>query len=188
MRAAVETIEREAGRGRRARQQRRLRAGGSLRVHAHGRGAPPVRDQRLRPDPAEPALPAGHAAAALGQDRQPELHGRQAHVSRRRLLPRDEARRGGAQRRAAIRGAGLRGRRDRRRARSHQDALRRHGGRQRRPRRRRPGLRGLQPGGRGEDQGSLRGPDGPARRGTRRRRPRHQEGDRASSGRRRGTR
>ena len=67
------------------------------------------------------ALP-GHASPAMGQDRQPELHGRQADAPGRRLLSRHEARRGSAERCAALRGAWIRRRRHRHRARAHQDA------------------------------------------------------------------
>ena len=63
-----------------------------------------------------PARAARHAPPALGQDRQPQLDGRPPDASRRRLLPRDQVRRGGAQRRAALRGRRLRRRRHRRRA------------------------------------------------------------------------
>ena len=47
-------------------------------------------------------------AQALGADRQRLLDGRQAHLPGRRLLPRDQVRGGGDQRRAALRGQGLR--------------------------------------------------------------------------------
>ena len=51
---------------------------------------PPVRDQRLRPHPHEPALPSGHARTGLGADREHRLDGRQAHLPRRRHLPRHQ--------------------------------------------------------------------------------------------------
>ncbi len=70
--------------------------------------APPVRDQRLRPDPDVPARAARDARPALGPDRQPQLDGRQARLPRRWHLPRDQARGRGALRRAALRGPRLR--------------------------------------------------------------------------------
>ena len=60
-----------------------------------------------------PARAAGDARPALGQDRERLVDGRELHVPRRRLLPRDEVRARGDQRRAALRGHGLRRRRRR---------------------------------------------------------------------------
>ena len=64
------------------------------------------------------------AAAGVRLDRQRLLHGREADVPRRRLLPRDQARRRGAERCPALRNTGLRRRGLRHRARTHQDQLR----------------------------------------------------------------
>ena len=88
----------------------------------------PVRDQRLRPAAPVPARAARHARAGLGQDRATRLDGREAHLPRRRRLPRDQARAGGALRRAALRDRGLRHRRGPDRAGPHQDRLRDDGG------------------------------------------------------------
>ena len=89
------------------------------------RGAPAVRDERLRPRPPDPARAAGNAAGGPGPDRQRQLDGRQAHVSGRRLVPRLEARRRGPQRRTPLRGPGLRDRRRRGRAGADPHRLRR---------------------------------------------------------------
>ena len=99
-------------------------------------GPPAVRDQRVRAGPDVPARAARDARPALGQDRQHRLDGRQAHVPRRRPLPRDQVRGRGAHRRAALRGPRLRRRRDPDRAGADRDELRRGRrglGRQRRP-------------------------------------------------------
>ena len=71
----------------------------------------------------------GHAPPALGPDREPQLDGRPADLPRRRHLPRQQARGGGARRRAALRGARLRHRRRADRARADPDRVRRDGGR-----------------------------------------------------------
>ena len=67
--------------------------------------------------PADPARPAGMRRQALGPHRQRLLDGREAHLPGRRLLPRDQVRGRGDHRRAALRGARLRHRRGRHRAR-----------------------------------------------------------------------
>ncbi len=54
---------------------------------------------------------ARNARGGLGEDREPELDGRQADLPRRRRLPRHQARRRGAVRRASLRGQGFRHRR-----------------------------------------------------------------------------
>ena len=87
----------QSGRGRVGRRRARTR---------------PVRDQRVRPAGHVPAGAAGHARAGLGEDRERLLDGRALHVPGRRHLPRDQARGRGAVRRAAVRGQGLRRRRD----------------------------------------------------------------------------
>ena len=109
MRAAVAAVEARARRGRGAGQQRRLQPVGRARDAADGEAAGAVRDQRLR---ARAHVPAGAAEDARGgprADRQHQLDGRQAHLPRRRRLPRDQVRGRGALRRAALRGRGLRG-------------------------------------------------------------------------------
>src|SRR5215210_2529286 len=57
---------------------------------------PAVRDKRPRAGADVPARVARDAAAGVRQDRQRLLHGREADVPRRRLLPRDQARGRGA--------------------------------------------------------------------------------------------
>src|SRR5215210_6486476 len=112
MRSAVDEVERREG-------PVGGRGGG-----ADGEGARPVRDERLRARTDVPARAARDAAARVRQDRQRLLHGRQIDVPRRRLLPRLQARRRGAERRAALRGRRLRRQGLRYRARTHQDQLR----------------------------------------------------------------
>ena len=58
---------------------------GAVETVPTGRDPPPVRDERLRPDPDAPARPARDARAAVRQDRQHRLDGRKADVSRRRI-------------------------------------------------------------------------------------------------------
>ena len=118
----------DARRGRRADQQRRLLAERRDRDGAAGCGAASVRDERVRARAADAARAAEDARPALGQDRQPRLDGRPARVPRRRLVPRDEARARGDQRRAALRGARLRDRRDPARAGPDHDRVRQGGG------------------------------------------------------------
>ena len=75
------------------------------------------------------------APPGLGADRERELDGRPADLSRRRRLPRHQARGRGALGRPALRGAGVRGRRGGDRARIDQDPFRRdRRGLDRRPR------------------------------------------------------
>ena len=88
---------------------------------------PAVRDERLRARADDPARPPEDARAALGQDREHQLDGGELHVPGRRLLPRDQARGRRADRRAALRGQGLRDRRDHHPARADHDQLRRRG-------------------------------------------------------------
>ena len=157
------------GRGRSAGQQRRLQPVGGARDAADGEAAGAVRDQRVR---ARAHVPAGAAEDARGgarADRQPELDGRQAHLPRRRRLPRDQVRGRGALRRAALGGARVRGPGGDRRAGPDHDPVRRDGRRLARRRRAGRGLgrrsvRGVQRGGRGRDGRRLRGSDGAARR------------------------
>ena len=116
------------GRGRRAHQQRRLQPVRRGRERPAARRPPPVRDQRVRPRGPHPARAPRDARAALRQGGQPQLDGRPAHLPRRRALPRHQVRGRGDLRRAALRGARLRRRRDPHRARSHRHPLRRDGG------------------------------------------------------------
>ena len=142
------------GRGRRARQQRRLQPERRRRGSAARRGAPAVRDERLRADAPDAARPARDARAALGADRQRQLDGRRADLPGRRLVPRLQARGRGAQRRAPLRGRRLRDRRRRDPAGADPDRLRR-GGRRLDRGRRRP-VRPLRRGRRRGDRGRLR--------------------------------
>ena len=106
---------------------------GAVESVPHGRGPPPVRDQRLRPRAHVPARAARDARAARRADRQRLLDGRQLHLPGRRLLPRHQVRGGGDQRRAALRGQGLRRPRLDHPARAHPHQLRRGGGHRGRP-------------------------------------------------------
>ena len=101
------------GRRRRAREQRRLQPERRRRGGGARRGPASVRDERLRADAPDTARPARNARAALGADRQRQLDGRRADLPGRRLVPRLQARGGGAQRRAPLRGRRLRDRRGR---------------------------------------------------------------------------
>ena len=67
MRAAVERSSAEDGRGRRARQQRRLQPVGRDREGADGRGARAVRDERLRARAADPARAPGMREQGWGK-------------------------------------------------------------------------------------------------------------------------
>src|SRR6478672_4183601 len=64
--------------------------------------------KRLRPHRADAARAPGDAPPAGREDREPQLDGREAGVPRRGLLPRDQARGRGPERRAPLRGARLR--------------------------------------------------------------------------------
>ena len=94
------------------------------------RRAPAVRDQRVRAAPAQPAGAAGHAGRRPRADRQRVVDGRPDDAARRRGLPREQVRRGGPQRRAAVRDPRLRRRRVGRRSRTGAHRVRRggHGG------------------------------------------------------------
>ena len=134
--AAVDAVEAEAGRRRRAGQQRRLRPVGRGREVPMERGPPPVRDQRLRPRAHVPARAARHARAGLGPHREHLLDGRQLtfpgggfyHATKYAVEAITDALRFEVRR--------LRRRRDRHRAGADPDRVRRHGrhgSRRRRP-------------------------------------------------------
>ena len=125
MREAVGGSRGRARRRRRAGQQRRLQPVGRGGDRPARRGPPPVRDQRLRPRAHVPARAARRCAPQRRADRQHLLDGRELHLPGRRLLPRDQVRGGGDQRRAALRGQGLRRRRRDHPARAHPDRVRR---------------------------------------------------------------
>ncbi|CAA9415828.1 MAG: Short-chain dehydrogenase/reductase SDR, partial [uncultured Rubrobacteraceae bacterium] len=116
-----------ASRGGRRRpgQQRGLQPVRRRRGGPDGEGAPAVRDQRVRARQDVPVGAPGDAAAGLGQNRQHLLHGRQAHLPRRRLLPRDEVRRRVHKRRPPLRSRRLRRQGRGSRTGSHPHGLRR---------------------------------------------------------------
>ena len=117
------------GRRRRAREQRGLQLSGAVEsVSLETRGASSRRTSSGWLRLTQLVLP-GMRRAGLGTDRQRQLDGRAADVPRWRLVPRDEARGRGAQRRASLRGAGLRHRRRRDRTRPDPDGVRGDGGR-----------------------------------------------------------
>ena len=155
-----------ARRGRGARQQRRILAVGRVRGRPDGACAGSVRDERLRAGRADTARAPRDATATGREDREPELDGRAARVSGRGVLPRDQARGRGPERRPPLRGARLRHPRCRDRARPHPKRLRRRGGGvDRVPAGGRERVRRLQRrGGEGHARVVRAGPDGPARR------------------------
>ena len=116
-----------AGRRRGARQQRRLQPVGRRRDPAHGAPAPAVRDQRVRPRADVPAGAPEDAGRRARPHRQRQLDGRQARLSRRRRLPREQVRGRGALRRDALRAPRVRdpGRGHRARADHHRASARR---------------------------------------------------------------
>ena len=101
---------------------RRVRGGRGGRP---GQGARDVRDQRVRPGPDVPARAAGDAPRGAGPDHQHRLDGRPVRLPARWLLPRDEVRGGGPDRRTADGGQGVRHRRRARRTGRHAKRVRR---------------------------------------------------------------
>src|SRR4051812_18735969 len=163
------------GGGRRTHQQRRLQPVGRRGVDPRRSRPCPVRDQRLRAARAVPAGAARDARAGGGQDRPALVDGGEAHLPRRRPVPRHQARGRGDLGCAALRGQELRRRRDRHRAGPHHVRLQRRGGARARHRIGGPGaVRGLQPRGRRGLARCLReGPALQARRSARGRRRAH---------------
>ena len=80
--AGIERILGEHGRDRRPGQQRRLRLVRRGRGRADRRGAAPVRGQRVRPGPADPARHAAHARAAERPDHQRQQRSAGSSTSR----------------------------------------------------------------------------------------------------------
>ena len=101
-----------AGPDRRAREQRRVQPVRSGRGSAGRARSQAVRDQRLRPAASDPARFSRHAPRQGRPHRQHRIDGGPPDISGRRHLPCVEACAGRAQRRAPLRSAGIRHRRD----------------------------------------------------------------------------